>query len=84
MASSSTILEVNQELARKINEEARADPHSPYANKFVGIVDGKVVVIADDLDELGHRLCEIEPDPRKCLGVDASQDPNYVDHIFGS
>lgn len=60
MASSSTILEVNRELARKINEETRADPHSPYANKFVGIVDDKVVVIADDLDELGRRLRGIE------------------------
>ena len=82
MSDSSTVLEINRELARKINEEARSNPHSPYANKFVGIANGQVVVVADDEDELGRRLREIEPDPQKCYGVDASQDYDEVHEIW--
>ena len=69
-------------MAQKVNEEARRDPQSPYANKFVGIANGKVVV-ADSLDEMLRRLRQIEPDPRKTYGVDASQDPEEVHEIWG-
>jgi hypothetical protein len=31
----------------------------------VGIVNGKVVVVADTLDEMSRRLDQIEPDPIK-------------------
>src|ERR1700692_4127504 len=67
-----TILEINRELANRINAEARSNPQSPYANKFVGIANGKVVVIADDLDTMARRLRQIEPDPSKTFGVEAS------------
>jgi uncharacterized protein YlzI (FlbEa/FlbD family) len=75
------ILALNQEVARKINEEALRNPRSPYANKFVGIANGEVVVVADDADEMSRRLREIEPDNRKCFGVEASRDysiPVYI------
>src|SRR5207249_806093 len=65
MSTANTILEVNRELARKINEEARANPQSPYANKFVGIVNGQVVVVADTLEEMIRHLRQVEPDPMK-------------------
>jgi len=29
-------------LSRQINHEARSNPHSPYAGKFVGILHGQV------------------------------------------
>jgi hypothetical protein len=47
MSQDNSILEVNRELACKINEEARRNPQSPYANKFVGIANGQVAVVAD-------------------------------------
>ncbi|GEM_PF-5888188 len=64
MSTAATVQEVNRELARQINQEARTNPQSPYANKFVGIANGKVVV-ADDLPSLfligesqcGHCVC---------------------------
>lgn len=83
MSSTSTILEINRELAKKINEEALANPQSPYANKFVGIANGQVVVVADDLDSMSRRLRQIEPDPRKCFGVEASHDYSIVEEIWG-
>lgn len=83
MSGSDGVREINEELARKINEEARRDPHSPYAHKFVGIADGQVVVVADDLDELVPRLLQIEPDPSKCFIVEASRDYDEVEEIWG-
>ena len=83
MSTSKTMLEINEELARKINEEARRDPQSPYANKFVGIINGQVVVVADDPDELSRHLRELEPDPQKCFCVEASRDYSEVHEIWG-
>ena len=65
------------------SSEARANPHSPYANKFVGIVKGQVVIVADDLDEVVRGLRQIEPDPRNCFFVEASRDYDEVHEIWG-
>jgi hypothetical protein len=83
MSGSNEIREINEALARQINQEARANPQSPYAHKFVGIANGQVVVVADGLDELGRRLGEIEPDPQKCFWVEASRDYDEVEEIWG-
>lgn len=84
MSGSKTVLEINEELARKINEEARSNPQSPYAHQFVGIANGQVVVVADDLDEMSRRLRQIEPDPQKCFWVEASRDYDEVEEIWGT
>jgi hypothetical protein len=75
---------VNYQLAMKINEEARRNPQSPYANKWVGIVNGQVVVVADTLDEMSRRLDQIEPDPSKIFGVEASRDYDEVHYIWST
>jgi len=40
MPTSSAVSELNHELARKINEDARDDPAAPFAGKSVGITNG--------------------------------------------
>jgi hypothetical protein len=82
MAAVNSVLELNQEVARRINEEARQNPNSPYANKFVGLVNGQVVVIADNLDEMVRRLRQIETDPSKTFGIEASRDHTEVHEIW--
>ena len=82
MSTPRTVREINEELARQINEEALQNPQSPYANKFVGIANGKVVVVADDLDEMEERLEQIESDPSKCYGIEASRDYSEVIEIW--
>ncbi len=72
----------NRDLARRINQEARTNPQSPYANKFVGIANGQVVAVADDLDEMTRQLRQAESDPRKCFWVEASRDYDEVYDIW--
>jgi hypothetical protein len=91
MSGLSAAQKLNRELARKINEEALRNPQSPYANKFVGIANGRVVVVADSLDEMGRvlrqielacRLRQAEPDPAKTFWVEASRDYDKVEYIW--
>ena len=82
MSDVHTVQQLNRELARKINEETLKNPQSPYADKYVGIANGQVVVVADDLDELVNGLQQAEPDPAKTLGVEASRDYTEVEYIW--
>jgi len=83
MPSYGAVQDVNRELARRIIDEARSNPAHPYARKFVGIANGKVVVVADDADELARRLRQIEPDPLKVLGLEVGVDYDAVQEIWG-
>jgi hypothetical protein len=82
MSSLSRVVELNRELARKINDEARSDPQSPYARKYVGIANGQVVVIADNWDDLAMRLRQAGPDPRKTFCLEAGVDYSKVEEIW--
>jgi hypothetical protein len=82
MPNDTSVQDLNRELARKINEQALRNPQSPYAHKFVGIANGQFVLAADSLDEISRRLRQIEPDPRKCFGVEASRDYSVVVDIW--
>jgi len=83
MSATTSVPDLNRELARRINAQARSNPQSPYANKFVGIANGQVVVVTDDLDDLAQRLRLAEPDPSKTLCVEASCDYGEVEEIWG-
>ena len=84
MSGVNTVQELNREVARRVNEEARRTiPQSPYANKFVRITNGKIVVVADDLDELANGLWEAESDPTKTFWVEASRNYDEVEEIWG-
>ena len=83
MSTISPVHDLNRDLARRINAEARSDSRSPYANKFVGIANGKVVVVTDDLDDLARRLRQAEPDPTNTFCVEASRNYDEVHHIWG-
>ena len=82
MLTLAEVQEHNRLLADQINVEARRDPQSPYSRKFVGIANGQVVVVADDLEEMMQHLRQIEPDPAKCFSVEASHDYDVVVEIW--
>jgi hypothetical protein len=77
----SEVERLNRELADKINQEARNNPTSPYAGKFVGIANGQVVVVTDDVDDLARRVLAVEPDARRTFWVEASRDYDEVIEI---
>ena len=83
MSTSLTVSELNRELARKINDEVRDNPQSPLAGKFVGLLSGQVVAVADDLDELVQRLRQVEADPRHSLCFEVGLDYGQVQEIWG-
>ena len=84
MPNSETVRERNQELADRINRDAKQNPNSPYAGKFVGIVDGEVLVVAETLRETVERLRQFEPDPTRCCCIEASYDYDQIHDIWAA
>lgn len=76
------ITELNQNLADRINQEARSNPESPYAGKFVGIVNGQVVAVADSLREAVRLVRQAESDPDRACVIEASRDYSVVEEIW--
>jgi len=75
---------INERMARQINQEARQNPMSPYAGKFIGIANGQIVVIAESWNEVAERLRQVEPDPARCFCLEASADYERVEEIWGT
>ena len=73
-----TAYELNREVARRILQEVQADPSSPYAGKVVGIANGQVVHVGDDLDTTLRRVREIEPNVWRGVCLEPSRPPEYV------
>ena len=78
-----TIQQLNRDLADKLVEEAKQNPQSPYAGKFVGIANGQIVVIANRLDEIGPQLRQAEPDRTKTFWIEIAADGSEVHYIWG-
>jgi hypothetical protein len=84
MATKSAIRAANERLAEQINQEARSDPRSPYAGKFIGLANGQLVVVADNLDDVAKRLEQVEPDPANTFCLEAGLDYDEVQEIWNS
>jgi hypothetical protein len=76
-----TVKEINRELAEKIVAQAQRDPRA-YSGKFIGLANGQIVVVTDDLDELDRRLDQAEPDAAKTYIVDLGLDSSKVYNIW--
>jgi hypothetical protein len=74
MEKNGSIRSINERLARKIRREGKGNPKSPYANRFVGIANGTVVIVADTHSEMIKQLRKIEPDASRCYAVDVAAD----------
>lgn len=73
----------NRELAASINAEARRDPASRYAGKYVGIANGQVVLVDADPEKVLSHLEQTEPDSDKCLCFEADLEYDQVQEIWG-
>ena len=81
MSATNAVQQLNRELANKLIEEAKQNT-SAFAGRFVGIANGKVVVVTDDLDELVRRLDEAEPDSTRTFWVEIGRDYSKVIEIW--
>lgn len=82
MSVAKTVQELNRELAEKLVDEGRNNPHSAYFGKLVGIANGQIVAVVDDWDELARRLRDAEPDASKTFGVEVGGDDDVVEEIW--
>jgi len=83
MENLAIVQKLNRELAQIINNEARSNPHSPYAGKFVGLANGQEVVVAECLEEVVQSLRKVEPDPQRTFCIEAGLDYDTVQTIWG-
>jgi hypothetical protein len=77
----SAVEKLNRDLGDKVIAEARQKPHA-YPGKFVGIANGKVVVVTDDLDELGRRLEQADSDSARTFWIELGRDYTQVHEIW--
>ena len=68
------VQEQDSRLARAINQEARSNPSSPYAGKFVAIAGGNVVAVGEQLDEVVAAMKQAAPERGQGLVIEASAD----------
>jgi hypothetical protein len=80
--STNPIQQLNRELAEKMNVAALRDPQSLNAGKFVGIANGKVVIVADNWDDVVDKLEQAEPDPAKTCCIELGLDYTTVQEIW--
>jgi hypothetical protein len=76
------IEKLNEELFRKINREALANPQSPFAGKYVGLANGELVAVSESLGEVVDRLNEVEPDRGRTMTFEASVDYDRGQYIY--
>ena len=62
------------EFARQLSREARANPDSPYAGKYVGVWEQRVVAIANDLDDALRQMSALGEEARDATWIEASAD----------
>ena len=84
MAQVLTVVESNRRIAEQINSAASQDPHSPYAGKFVGIVNGQVVAVDDDAEVVLTRLEQLEPKPENRFCFEAGLEYDRVAEIWST
>ena len=82
MSATTTIQQLNRELAEKMNEEALRNPQSLNAGKFAGIANGQVVVVTDNWDDVVRQLRQVEPDPAKCFCIELGRNYSEADEIW--
>ena len=72
----------NLAVADQINREARANPDSPYAGKYVGVFHEKVVAVADTAEELDAQLSAMGDVDNEAIWIEASVDYEQTYYIW--
>ena len=76
------ILDLNRELAESIDKEVRDNPAHPYKGKVVGIANGKVVAVADNVRDVCELLEKIEPNNLNTYVLETGLDYSQTEYIW--
>jgi hypothetical protein len=82
VSTPNSAIERNHATARRINAEVAGNPQSPYAGKFVGIVDGQITAVANDLSGLVERLRESGIDFSRAMLMEVGVDHDLPVEIW--
>ena len=84
MSTKATVQQLNEELARKINEEALRNPMgSPYTGKFLLFVDGKIQDVADSLNDLMSRFQALGVQQERASWMEIGIDYDEPQDVWG-
>ena len=72
----------NWEVANQLSRATRANPDSPYAGKYVGILHQNVVAVADTLDDLDNQLDAMGEEAKDATWVEASVNYDKTYYIW--
>jgi uncharacterized protein YlzI (FlbEa/FlbD family) len=75
-----SIADINRELGEQVLQDAKRDPKK-YPDKYVGIANGKVVVVSNDLNETVEQMALVESNPANCYFVNTKYDYTKPYHI---
>lgn len=81
MSATTLIQQLNRDLGDQVLAEAKQNPQA-YPGKYVGIANGQVVVVTDDLDELGRQLEQVEPNAGNTIVVEPGRDLREIHTIW--
>ena len=65
-----TEYELNQRVAEQLCRDMQFDGRRFREGQYVALLDGKVIAVADNLDDAVTAAREIEPDPKRGMIVD--------------
>jgi hypothetical protein len=82
MSTITSMQQRNRDLAEQLNEDALRNPHSADVGKFVGIANGKVVVVADNWRAVARALRIAESDASKTFCIQLGRDYSEVHEIW--
>lgn len=81
MSATTTIQQLNRDLGDKVLADAQQNPQA-YPGKYVGIANGQVVIVTDNLDDLVRCLDRAESDATKTFWVEVGRDYSKVCEIW--
>lgn len=76
------VAEANRRLVGELSAQTLKDPSHPYCGKHIGVVNGQVAVVADDLDELIEKLRAMGADREETFCFEGGIDYDEVQEIW--
>ena len=82
MAAATTVNQLNRDIADQLIAAAKLDLPACPLGKYVGIANGQVIVVSEDLEEVVRQLERAEPISNRTFVVEPGRDYTKVCEIW--